>query len=347
MPKRITVRDASSSDLEACAALLAARHARDRRLTPMLPQRFESAEACLELLAPLLGAPSMSGAVAESDGALVGFLVGQRSTPAADHWLAQYLPPRSIGVPVQGHAVAEGLDAFEVYRALYAHAAVGWTEGGFFRHRVGIPAADPEQRDAWFELGFGAAITYAGRDVRPLDEPPATPSGVSIRQATVEDQAEAERLEQLNAQFHFDSPVFWPYMWADVHESASGLTRYALDREHSAVFLAVRDSDTIGMQLLFSGSAIRLGSQLSTQEDSVYLNHGIVDPAARSGGVGTALTARSLSWAQEMGYRQMTLHYATMNPSGGPFWQRHGFVPLEITVERHVDERVAWARPRA
>jgi GNAT superfamily N-acetyltransferase len=58
------------------------------------------------------------------------------------------------------------------------------------------------------------------------------------------------------------------------------------------------------------------------------------------------LLEQSLNWAREVGYGQMTLHYATMNPSGGPFWQRHGFKTLEYTVERHVDERVAWSGPR-
>ena len=339
------VRDAVASDLEGCAALLAGRHARDRARTAVLPERYESAEACVELLASLFGSGTANGAVAESRGELVGFMFGQRTTPAADHWLAQYLPPRSIGVPVQGHAVIAGVDPLRVYGSLYAELAVGWTEGGFFRHRVGIPAGDPEQRDVWFELGFGAAITYAGRDVGPVGGA-AVPSGVSIREATTEDQREVERLEQLNARFHNQSPVFWPYVWDDVAESASGLTGYALDREHSAAFLAVRGAETIGMQLLFSGDAIRLGSPLSTQEQSVYLNHGIVDPEVRGGGVGTALLERSLSWARETGYGQMTLHYATMNPSGGPFWQRHGFEPLEYAVERQVDERVAWARPQ-
>jgi GNAT superfamily N-acetyltransferase len=345
MPETMTVRDAVAGDLEGCAALLAARHARDRARTAMLPERYESVEACVELLAPLLGSGTANGAVAEEGGELVGFVVGQRTTPAADHWLAQYLPPRSVGVSVHGHAVAAGADLSRVYGLLYARLAAGWTEGGFFRHRIGIPAGDPEQRDAWFQLGFGAAITYAARQVGPIDAA-ALPSEISIREATTEDQAEVERLEQLNSRFHNQSPVFWPYVWDDVHESASGLTSYALSREHSAVFLAVRGSETIGMQLLFSGDAIRLGSALSTQEHSVYLNHGIVDPNTRGGGVGTALLEQSLSWAGELGYQQMTLHYATMNRSGGPFWQRHGFEALEIAVERQIDERVAWAQPR-
>ena len=342
----MTVRDAVASDLEGCAALLAARHARDRARTVALPGAFEAPEACVELLAPLFGSGTANGAVAEVAGELVGFMVGQRAMHAPDHWLAQYVPPRSLSVPIHGHAVAAGAELLTVYRALYQELAVTWTDGGFFRHRVGIPAGDPEQREAWFQLGFGAAITYAGRDVRPLDSAAPMPSEISIREATTEDQGEVERMEQLNSRFHNQSPVFWPYVWDDVRESASGLTAYALDREHSAAFLAVQGTKTIGMQLLFSGSAIRLGPQLCTEEGSVYLNHGIVDPEARSGGVGTALLERSLSWAREVGYGQMTLHYATMNPSGRPFWQRHGFEALEYAVERQVDERVAWARPQ-
>jgi ribosomal protein S18 acetylase RimI-like enzyme len=52
---------------------------------------------------------------------------------------------------------------------------------------------------------------------------------------------------------------------------------------------ATRGMETLGMQLLFSGDAIRLGSELSTQEGSVYLNYGIVDPDVRGSGFGTAL----------------------------------------------------------
>ncbi|MBT5773088.1 MAG: GNAT family N-acetyltransferase [Dehalococcoidia bacterium] len=345
MAETITVRDAVAGDLDGCAALLSARHARDRARTAVLPERFERAEACVELLAPLFGSGTANGAVAEVGGELAGFMFGQRAMHAPDHWLAQYVPPRSLGVPVHGHGVAEGFDLPRVYGSLYAQLAAGWTAGGFFRHRIGIPAGDPEQREVWFQLGFGAAITYAVRDVSPLGSA-ALASDISIREATVEDQGEVERLEQVNSRVHNQSPVFWPYVWDDVAESASGLTSYALDREHSAVFLATRGMETLGMQLLFSGDAIRLGSGLSTQEGSVYLNHGIVDPDVRGGGVGTALLEQSLSWAREVGYQQMTLHYATMNPSGGPFWQRHGFTPLEYAVERQIDERVAWARPR-
>ncbi len=31
------------------------------------------------------------------------------------------------------------------------------------------------------------------------------------------------------------------------------------------------------------------------------------------------------------------------NHSGEPFWTANGFVPVEYGLERHIDERIAWA----
>jgi GNAT superfamily N-acetyltransferase len=83
-----------------------------------------------------------------------------------------------------------------------------------------------------------------------------------------------------------------------------------------------------------------------TPDSAVYLYEGITEPAERGGGVGAALLDRSLAWARERGADHCTLHYATANPTGRPFWLKHGFRPLEHDWVRQVDERVAWARPR-
>jgi hypothetical protein len=53
-----------------------------------------------------------------------------------------------------------------------------------------------------------------------------------------------------------------------------------------------------------------------------------------------------MDWASRAGYTSCTLHFAPSNPSGGPFWLGHGFVPVEHTMERVIDSRIAWARPR-
>jgi hypothetical protein len=50
-----------------------------------------------------------------------------------------------------------------------------------------------------------------------------------------------------------------------------------------------------------------------------------------------------MAWARKQGHRWCTLHFASGNPSGAPFWLGHGFIPVEYTMSRHLDERVAYA----
>ena len=348
MADRVTVRDATSADLEACAALLAARHRRDRARMAMLPPAFEDEARCAELLGPLLADPLAGGAVAEAGGEVVAFACGLRALHAADHWLAQYFPPRVVGISFHGHATAEGIDREAAYRALYGHLSDRWVAAGFFNHRVDFFADDDELREIWFRMGFGAVTTYAGRDVSPT-EPAPLGDGIEIRRATPEDHAEVDRLEAVNGRFHHAGPVFWPFLWEDVRASASGLSKYALERDRHGIFLATRTSEdgvpeTLGMQMLFAGMAF--GPPAATPERAAYLFHGIVEPDLRGGGVGSALLARSLEWARDSGHDYITLHYASMNPLGGPFWESRGFETIAYSAERRIDDRVAWARPR-
>jgi hypothetical protein len=40
----------------------------------------------------------------------------------------------------------------------------------------------------------------------------------------------------------------------------------------------------------------------------------------------------------------MALHYFSANPAGGAFWRKHGFDAAQYAMNRHVDDRIAWAR---
>ena len=46
---------------------------------------------------------------------------------------------------------------------------------------------------------------------------------------------------------------------------------------------------------------------------------------------------------REQGYANCCLHFASDNPSGAPYWLGQGFVPVEHTMVRRIDERIAWA----
>lgn len=340
MADRLTVRDATVRDLEACAMLLVARHRRDRTATSILPGAFEELATAIDLLAPLFEGGDV--AVSERGDEIVAFMAGERRLNAADHWLAQYYPPRVTVVPIHGHAATEDVDVNAAYGGLYGHLGDRWVRAGFFSHRAEFLASDAGQRDAWFQLGFGAVTTYAGRDTSPI-EAPALEAGIEVRRATPEDHAEVERLESVNGRFHHQGPMVWPFLWNDVRESAGGLSAYNLSRDRHAIFLGTRGVETLGMQMLFSGMAF--GPPLVTPERTAYLFHGIVDPDLRGGGVGTALLEQSLSWARDTGHDYITLHYASMNPLGRPFWEGRGFQTVAYSAERRVDERVAWAKP--
>jgi len=73
---RPTVRPLEAADVPAAAALLARRHGRHRRVQPLLSPRFEEGTAATEQVAAALAMDDASGAVAEWDGRMIGYLLG-------------------------------------------------------------------------------------------------------------------------------------------------------------------------------------------------------------------------------------------------------------------------------
>lgn len=335
------VRPFEARDLASAAALLASEHQRDRAVRPELPAAFEDAEACATAIREGLLDRDGDLVVAERDGAVIGYLGGARSLQSPDSFGAQYAPPHSISVPLAGHALAEGEPTIETYRALYAALAERWASDGFFTHHVSIRAEDAVTREAWFLLGFGANATFAGRSTAALEG--TRRAGVEVHAASLEELPVARHLDELESLHHRESPIFWPHLGRDVSRAVEAFQRAALEGTNP-IFIATRDGRPLAMHFVLRGGGF--GGRLSVPDGSVYLYQAIVEPEERGGGVGTALLTHTLDWARGQGAEWITLHYASMNPSGAPFWEHHGFRPLEMTVERTLDERIAWARKR-
>lgn len=324
------------------AALLARRHERDRAAMPELTSRWAEVDAAADLLTRSCIDPGGDGAVAERDGEVVGFLFGVRSLVDPSSFLAQYAPPRGINMPVSGHAIAEGEDAYSVYAALYGALAEEWVQRGFLEHRAGIVTADPAMEQAWFRLGFGSLHTFAFRDLAPVEIDEGSVHA-EVRRPSSEDRAEVGRFEDLNARFHREAPIFWPYLGPDVERAVEDFDRHILAGEENAALLAYAGGEAVGMNLLVGQAGF--GPEMCSPEGSVYLYEGIVEAGRRGGGIGSALFARSVEWAREQGYRWVTLHWGSPNQSGAAFWTGHGFRVVEMTVQRRLDERLTWARP--
>ncbi len=337
MDARLEIRTAGIADLEAIAALFAERHRRDRTRVAFLEPRLEDRAAASELVEPLLSNGRARVAIAEAGGQVVGFLAGEEMLFAPTDMASQYVPPHSISMPIEGHAVADGYDPVAVYRALYGFLSRDWVARGFFVHRCAIPPADAGIQEAWVSLGFGRYMTAATRPTAPVARPAA--GGLEIQRASPEDIDVVEELvESLNA-WHWEPPISWPIV-RTAGNAAHEFTLQQLRSGDLPYFVAYQDGRPVGMQTF-----LRPGftPPVVAHAGDVYLFEGVVSDEARGGGVGTALLRRSMDWARSAGFESCTLHFASPNPSGAPFWLGHGFVPVEHTMERRIDERVAWA----
>ncbi len=334
----LTVRPFEASDIETASELLAARQMADRALVTALDPGLEDAEVCAtHLVEPIARSRRAEGVAALRNGRIVGFLFGERMTFAPTEFPSMFIAPHSISIPVHGHAVERGEDVSAVYRAMYGYLAAGWTRRGFFIHQSHIFAADAELQEAWVALGFGRMTTAAIRATEPVTG--TLDASIEVHRASAEDLEVVMALADTLFKFHSTSPIFWPFL-NEPQAAAREAQRALLDDPRSGYFIAYRDGRPIAMQTY---NVPGFTPAIVPRQGNVYLFEGVVEPDVRGGGIGTRLLAEGMAWARQQGHQWCTLHFASANPSGGPFWLGHGFRPVEYTMVRHIDERVAWA----
>lgn len=340
---RLEVRELRPADLDAAAELLAARQRRVReRATIALPlgESFEAALPCRELIEKFVASPRTSSVVATSAGRVVGFLAGERQLFAPEDFAAIYAEPRSIALPLHAHAVAGDEDASELYEAMYGHLSGVWADGGFFVHNVSVSSFDEAALGAWFDLGFGRKSVCAWRSTARLEPEPAPIEGLEIEEIRGRDHPALERFHRRLMSFQTAGPMLWPYS-GEADASVDAVRRKSLWSGQGFAFLAKLADEPVA-SLLFVPSVFL--SPLLGSDRSIYLWEGYVDDGRRAAGVGTCLLAHALAALSRRGIESCSLHYVSGNPRGGRFWPAKGFVPVEATLKRHVDERVAWAR---
>lgn len=337
---RMEIRRFAERDIEACAELLAARHRRDRARHDVLAPHYEEAVACRDVLGSLRG-PLCDGVVAVAAGRVVGFLFWERQLHPPRGYFSYFFEPYSTAIPLHGHAVAPDADPVAVTRALYGALAETWVRRGFFVHAVRITAGDADLQEAWVSLGFGRKTTCA---VRPTAAPVThrRAADVEIRQVTPTDLDVVLRLVHVNGVHHAQSPLYWPYLLETVDDSRATIAGLLSDPAN-AHFVAYRAGEPLGLQNFMPPVFL---SPLLVPGRMVYLFHGVVEAEARGGGIGSALLAQSMAWARAQGHVHCALHFGSANLSAASFWPSQGFVPVEYTMGRHVDERVAWASGR-
>jgi ribosomal protein S18 acetylase RimI-like enzyme len=318
---------------------MAARQRELRRTFPILPSRFEDAATCADVIRETM--KFADGFAAERDGALVGFLIAIKLLPDPTSGGARYSSERGSMMFAHGHALAPGEPPYPVYNALFGALGRQYVEHGIFEHIAHVPAGDPELAEAWSNLGFGRATAFAARDTSPVEAPSG--SKVDVRQATPDDLEDVYRVACAGSAYHSQPPIFNPYLEGPAEAAVRSELRDGLANESHAMFLGFAGGRAAGLLWIHPSA----GSPILIPDDACYIGDTAVIAEARGTGVGSACLQAALSWARDHDYRNAVLHFATANPLSSAFWTGHGFQPVMYQLRRHLDERIAWARPPA
>jgi GNAT superfamily N-acetyltransferase len=301
---RLEVVPFTDEHLDAAAELLAARHARHHQAEPLLPE-LEDARAAVERAWREEGA---SGVFAPG-----AYLVGAPFRRFE----------KTLRVGIAGHAI-DGHP--ESIRDLYAAAAQSWFDHGYTHHEVFVPSYDADLVDTWFRLSFGSSAVLALRETGP-EEP--FDANVSIRHGTRDDYPEAARLELEMSAAMQPSPSFSSVPLQSFEEVLAEWNED--DDSDYELFIAERDGRVVGQFLLY-----RRPPDLRVPGDSIDLAQASTNPDARGTGVGRALTAHVIRWADENGYAVMTTDWRMTNLWASRFWPRRGFRSTFLRLYRSI-----------
>lgn len=330
------MRRLRQSDIPACAGLLAARHKRDRARNPILPAAYESPEQTRTFIEAAIFERHGRGVVAVRDGIVSGYLIGTTVQEPVTSMGSQYTAERGLTIGYPNHALAADLDP-QAYRQLYGALSEEFVRAGYFDHTVMVAPSDVAALEVWNNLGFGREAVAAIKKVGPVQ----AATEVRIRQATVADIDEVERLDEQLERHHAKSPIYLPYRW-EARDSFRQTAERLLSDEANAYFLAVENDRAIGMNSLIMDGFL---NPMHRPESFFYLFQGIVAEEARGRGIGQALLANSMEWGMERGYAYCGLHFFSANYTGADFWLGNGFEPVEYRLARRLDRRIIWQDP--
>ena len=263
MSEPVLTRAFEPADIGLAAQFLAARQQVLRETLSLLPPKFESRDACAEVVRSTMS--FADGFAAEANGLLVGFLFAIRNLTSPTNGSARFAPERGSMMFAHGHAVAPGVEPYAVYNALFAALAERYLPDDIFDHVAHVPAGDLELDAAWKNLGFGRISAFAARTTQPPAKP-CLPAERSHRNAgrhrlRLPDCGEWERVSRPSADFR--ARTLEPTTEAEVRAEF----RKALADEGQAIFLGYAEGGPAGLLRVEPAK----GSPLSVPEHSCYI----------------------------------------------------------------------------
>lgn len=257
-----------------------------------------------------------TGAVALSDGIVVGYLLGRHSSG-------------QIGPHVWSTSAGHAADDHDFIPDLYAWAATRWVDEGLTRHFV-FSAADREHVEPWFRLGFGASAIHAVRPI-PGWAIHRGPREVHVRLSRPEDLDEIVPLAR-ELPLHLQASPSFSELAVVSEDEVRDEWRDTWERREYTHFVAELDGPIVGQLLLYR----RPTGELRIPPNSIDLGNASSMPGLRGVGIGRALTSAAIEWANEQGFAAMTTDWRATNLLAARLWPRLDFRPKFMRLYRSI-----------
>jgi GNAT superfamily N-acetyltransferase len=293
---------------------------REQEESPMLPsETVDDAERIYHAIKPLATKP---GVAVLRNSQMVAFMLSGYRFP--------FKGQKAIIVPEYCHASVLP-DRRELYQIMYMRLAREWVRDHVYLHSIGHFAHDTVLRESLYQLGFGAIIAEALRDLS------------EVHGAHVTDIAEEPHIERLvsisieESHYFRDAPIFI------VKETEADERRVILEssiREGDTYF-AFYENGEAGAYLSVGESASGAFKEGFLLRDTctAQIKNAFVKPHIRGKGIGKSLLQRAVDWSSEHRYKRLFVEFETANYFGGNFWRSH-FTPYLYFSMRYVDNTV-------
>ena len=320
---RLEIVPLASEHLDAAAALVAERQERLLFAEAALPARFTDPGEVRPRIAAQLETDGATGVAGMGpDGDLAGFLVGVPRS--GEPW------GQGVWVTLEAHASVDP----ETMRDLYAAWSSVLVERGMVNHYVEVPSLEPGPLRAWRQLGFAHMHEYGLRETDASNL--ATPLGITVRRATMDDRAIVEQLSGIISGTQARTPSYAPMSPQAIESERNDYVEEIDGPDGFWLAVDATDGRPLGMTISYAPDP-----GLAVPDGATYLGSTMTLPEERGRGVARALLRFVLERGRDAGASHCVTNWRTTNLLASRTWPRLGFRHTHHRLVRHLDARVA------
>ena len=310
----------TADHLRGAVELFVCDYRREQEESPILPsETVDDAERIYHAIKPLAANP---GVAVLRDSQMVAFMLSGYRFP--------FKGQKAIIVPEYCHASVLP-DRRELYRIMYMRLAREWVRDHMHLHIIGHFAHNASLQESLYQLGFGAIIAEALRDLSEVQ---------GVHTTDIAEESDIGGLLSISiedSRYYRDAPIFI------VKETETGERRAVLEssiREGDTYFAFYENGEAGAyMSVGESASGTLKEGFLLRGTHTAQVKNAFVKPQMRGRGIGKSLLQRAVDWSVGHGNERLFVEFETANYFGGNFWRKH-FTPYLYFSMRYIDNTI-------